>query len=155
MNQQKIRLFSVVIVFLFFTPFLSAEKDKGKAEVVDVLSARNTLRINSVSGPALSPDSKRERDMESEDLKAVTHIWRVHVDGSQRRQMTRGADSCSSPSWFPDGDRIAFLSSSKKTGDAGGESKTQIFFMYMDGGEAALSVYLLTEIKFSLRPGIL
>jgi len=141
-RQIKILSLGVVFVFLFFTPFLSAEEEKGKEEVVDVLSARNTLRINSVSGPTLSPDckwvvyTKRERDMESEDLKAVTHIWHVHVDGSQRRQMTRGASSCSSPSWFPDGNKIAFLSSSKKTGDAGGESKTQIFFMHMDGGEA-------------------
>ena len=142
MNQGKIRLLVIVFALLFSTPFLTAENEKGTAGRVDLMSALNTLRISSVSGPALSPDgqwvvyTKRERDVDSDDLKAVTHIWRVHVDGTQRRQMTRGANSCSSPSWFPDGNKLAFLSSSKKAGDAGGESNTQIFFMHMDGGEA-------------------
>jgi dipeptidyl aminopeptidase/acylaminoacyl peptidase len=138
----KIVSLSVMFMFLFFTPFLSSGTEKDKGEAVSLLSARNTLRINGVSGPAFSPKgdwvvyTKTERDMESEDLKSVTHIWRVYTDGSQRRQMTRGANSCSSPFWFPDGNKIAFLSSSKKAGDPGGESNTQIFFMHMDGGEA-------------------
>ena len=96
-----------LLILLILTPFLAAEKDKE--DVIDLMSARNTLRINSVSSPAISPDgkwilyTKRERDMESEDLKTTTHIWRVRLDGTQRRQMTHGANNCSSFSFFPYG----------------------------------------------------
>ncbi|MFQ5740385.1 MAG: TolB family protein [Acidobacteriota bacterium] len=82
-----------------------------------VLSARDTLRINRVGAPTLSPDgnwvlyTQRTRDLKDEEMKALTHIWRVRVDGSERRQMTFGSESCSSPAWFSDGRRMAFLSS--------------------------------------------
>ncbi len=141
-KQTKIILLGVAFLFLFFAAFISAQEKTGEEEVLDVMSAQNTLRINSASNPTISPDgewivyTQRQRDMESEDLKSTTHIWKVHVGGTQRRQMTRGANSCSSPFWFPDGEKIAFLSSSKKTGDPDKDSKSQIFFMYTDGGEA-------------------
>jgi len=139
-----------LLILLILTPFLAAEKDKE--DVIDLMSARNTLRINSVSSPAISPDgkwilyTKRERDMESEDLKTTTHIWRVRLDGTQRRQMTHGANNCSSFSFFPYGEKIAFLSSSKKASDKVEKPKTQIFFMYLDGGGA----WQVTEHKESI-----
>ena len=55
-----------------------------------VLSARDTLRIDQVGGPALSPDGEwvaytvRSRDMDDPDLEAVTHVWRVRVDGKRQ-----------------------------------------------------------------------
>ena len=114
-----------------------------------VLSAKDTLRINQVSGPRLSPDgqwvlyTKQTRDMEDKDMKSTTHIWRVRADGTGRRQMTFGSTSCTSPSWFPDGQKIAFLSrrsQAKPTDDQAGPlsrgAKNQIYCMYFDGGEA-------------------
>ena len=80
------------------------------------LSARDTLRINSVGSPTLSPDgdwvlyTRSERDMEDEELERSTQIFRVRSDGSERRQMTRGDKSATSPEWLPDGERLAFLS---------------------------------------------
>lgn len=151
-KYSKIISLVVVFIYLFCAPSLSAKKENDKEDVIDVMSARNTLRINRVSNPTISPDgkwviyTKRERDMESEDLEVSTHIWRVRVEGTKRRQITRGANSCLSPSWFPDGEKIAFLSSSKKTGDTDKESNTQIFFMYMDGGEA----WQVTDCKESI-----
>ena len=64
-----------------------------------VLSARDTLRIDQVGSPALSPDGEwvaytvRSRDMDDPDLEAVTHVWRVRVDGTGNRQLTRGPKS--------------------------------------------------------------
>lgn len=139
-----------LLILLILTPLLAAEKDKE--DVIDLMSARNTLRIKIVSSPAISPDgkwilyTKSDRDMESEDLKTTTHIWRVRLDGKQRRQMTHGTNSCSSFSFFPDGGKIAFLSSSRKASDKGEKSKTQIFFMYLDGGGA----WQVTEHKESI-----
>jgi len=152
-KRTKIISLGMVFLFLFITLYVSADTEKDKEDIIDVMSARNTLRIKSVSSPAISPDgdwivyTKTERDMESEDLDSTTHIWRVRIDGTQRRQMTRGSNSCSSPSWFPDGEKIAFLSSSKKSGNSQEDSNNQIFFMYMDGGEA----WQVTEHKESIR----
>ncbi|MFQ6037054.1 MAG: prolyl oligopeptidase family serine peptidase [Candidatus Aminicenantales bacterium] len=111
-----------------------------------VLSARDTLRINQVGTPRLSPDgqwvvyTQRVRDMEDKDLKSTTHIWRVRVDGSERRQMTRGPESCTSPAWLPDSRTIAFLSTRGKTSgetrEGGQGGRNQIFFLPVDGGEA-------------------
>jgi dipeptidyl aminopeptidase/acylaminoacyl peptidase len=142
--------------FFFFTlifVLISLPVAAGYAQKADketgprVLSAEDTLRINDVGSPSLSPDGRwvvytmSVRDMKDKDLKSTTHIWKVKVDGSERRQMTQGDVSCSSPRWLPGGDRIAFLSSRGKTpaseenGSPGG-ARTQVFFMYVDGGEA-------------------
>lgn len=114
-----------------------------------VLSARDTLRINQVSSPHLSSDGKwvlytqSGRDMDDKEMKTVTHIWRVRLDGSERRQMTQGQQSSTSPAWFPDGKRFAFLSTRGKVSpknsqdsDPSEGQKNQVFFIYADGGEA-------------------
>lgn len=98
------------------------------------LSVLDTLRINTVSRPHVSPDgrqvlySQAARDMESEDLASATQVWRVGVDGEGRRKLTQGDKSATSPAWFPAGDKIAFLA------DRG--DKAQVWTMYADGGEA-------------------
>ncbi|MBD3413894.1 MAG: hypothetical protein GF421_05630 [Candidatus Aminicenantes bacterium] len=91
-NQNyKVFLWSIVFWLVFLVPFVSAEKETNQKQPIHVLSAQNALRINRVSSPALSPNgkwivyAKTERDMESEDLKSTTHIWKVHVNGTQRR----------------------------------------------------------------------
>jgi len=113
------------------------------------MSARDTLRISQVSSPRLSPDGKwvlyteTARDMDDKEMKTTTHIWRVHIDGTERRQMTRGEQSSTSPAWLPDGKRFAFLSSRGKAKPAedqatepGEGPKSQVFFIFADGGEA-------------------
>ncbi|MCY4662814.1 MAG: S9 family peptidase [Acidobacteria bacterium] len=103
-----------------------------------VLSARDTLRIDQVGSPALSPDGEwvvytvRSRDMDDPDLEAVTHLWRVRVDGTGERQLTRGPQDATAPAWSPDGSIIAFLAARGETPEA----QTQVHFLYADGGEA-------------------
>lgn len=103
-----------------------------------VLSARDTLRIDAVGSPKLSPDgewvvyTRRARDMDAADLAAVTHLWRVRVDGSGNRQLTRGSADATAPAWSPDGAVIAFLAARGEEADA----KTQVHFLPADGGEA-------------------
>jgi len=123
----------------------SSAPAQEKIPISRFFSAWDTLRINSVGNPVISPDgqwilyTKRVRNLQDKDLRATTHIWRVKADGTKRRQMTFGAESCTSPAWFPDGKKFAFLSSRPLPGSSfnqAGKAKTQIFFMYLDGGEA-------------------
>jgi dipeptidyl aminopeptidase/acylaminoacyl peptidase len=150
------RLFGKTFLLVFLILALSlqvqlAQKKEGltENEEVRVLSARDTLRINGVSNPRISPDgqwvlyTKRITDMEDKDLESTTHIWRVRIDGSDRRQMTYGSSSCTSPSWFPCGKKIAFISSRDGSAASGAQQpgpgrgpKSQVYFMYVDGGEA-------------------
>ena len=103
-----------------------------------VLSARDTIRINEVGSPTLSPDGNwvlytvRARDMDDDDLEALTHIWRARLDGTDNRQLTRGPHSATSPAWSPDRSHIAFLAA---RGDGPDESR-QVYLMRADGGEA-------------------
>ena len=69
----------------------------------------------------------------------------MKIDGTGARQLTFGDANTTSPAWFPDGTRIAFLSSraaarrppapAPAAGAAEGGGN-QVFLMYTDGGEA-------------------
>ena len=126
-----------------------------QASPVRVLSARDTLRINQVGTPVLSPGGEwvvytvRARDMDDPDLEAVTHLWRVRVDGTGGRQLTRGAKSATAPAWSPDGRIIAFLAAR----DEEPEAKSQVHFLYADGGEARQVTEHDESVRaFSLAP---
>jgi dipeptidyl aminopeptidase/acylaminoacyl peptidase len=161
MNPKSYGNISLIIIFAFLllaSP-LAAENSQEAAKPIlrHVLSAQDTLRINQVSSPHLSPDGQwvvftmTTRNMQDNDYKSTTHVWKVKVDGAEIRQMTRGENNCTSPDWFPDGKTIAFLSTRGKVRieeeDEEKESRSQIFVMRIDGGEA----WQLTEHKENIQ----
>jgi dipeptidyl aminopeptidase/acylaminoacyl peptidase len=86
-----------------------------------------------VGAPAISPDGRSvaytitRYDMDAN--RGRTDIWLVPVAGGAPRQLTSGSASSSSPSWSPDGSRLAFVSS------RGGDGP-QLWLLPADGGEA-------------------
>jgi dipeptidyl aminopeptidase/acylaminoacyl peptidase len=117
-----------------------------------LMTVKDTQSFVTVGSPAISPDNnwvlytQGVRDWDDSQLRTKTHIWRVRMDGTASRRLTFGDANTTSPAWFPDGSKIAFLSSRavstggqnqnpNQSADAEGPGN-QVFFMYTDGGEA-------------------
>src|SRR5260221_7018032 len=66
--------------------------------------------------------------METEKSEENTQIWLARVDGSSRRQLTRGDKSSNHPAWAP-GDKWIYFTSSRF-------GKNDLFRIPVDGGEA-------------------
>ncbi len=132
-----------------------------------LMAAKDTFSFVNVGSPAISPDdqwvlyTRTARDWDDAQLRTRTHIWRVRMDGTGARQLTFGADNTTAPAWFPDGSRIAFLSTRPQTSapaatGAAAEAEgpgSQVFFMYTDGGEAwAATKHEAGISDFSISP---
>ena len=114
----------------------ASQTEAPQEENLRLMTAWDTQNFTTVGSPRISPDdqwvlyTESVRDWDDDELDRATHIWRVRIDGTDRRRLTFGELSTGSPAWFPDGSKIAFSS-----GRTEGE-ETQIFSMYVDGGEA-------------------
>ena len=94
----------------------------------------NILTVKSVGDVQPSPDGRRvaftltRAVVTDEKSEYLTQIYLANADGSGQYQLTAGDESCSSPSWSPDGRWIAFSS--------GRSGKVNLWRIRVDGGEA-------------------
>lgn len=136
------RTFVTIALILFVSMLLaspstvSSQAEATQDEGVRRMTVWDTQNFTTVGSPRISPNdqwvlyTQSVRDWDDDELERTTHIWRVRVDGTDRRQLTFGESNSGSPAWFPDGSKIAF-SSGRGKGDV-----SQVFSMYVDGGEA-------------------
>ena len=147
--MTRTRFVATAVLSGVLTVSLVAQAPQGVTR--RVMTVRDIQNMASVGSPAISPDTqwvlytRGVRDWDDAQLRTRTHIWRVKIDGTAARQLTFGDANTTSPAWFPDGTRIAFLASRSTSTPAAGQApaagtgeagNNQIFLMYTDGGEA-------------------
>jgi dipeptidyl aminopeptidase/acylaminoacyl peptidase len=90
------------------------------------------LSLNRAGSPELSPDGRTVaytvRDTNWDDNSYDTQIWLADARTSTTRQLTNSKKSSQSPSWSPDGTRLAFISDRT--------DKRQIYLINPTAGEA-------------------
>jgi dipeptidyl aminopeptidase/acylaminoacyl peptidase len=111
----------------------------GAADETRVLRAEDSLSLQAVADPQISPDGRQVAfvvTVVEGKSKRRSAVWIAPSDGSQpARAFTSGAQSANSPRWSPDGRSLAFLSARPAADDAKGADKNQVHVLSLDGGE--------------------
>lgn len=98
------------------------------------LTIEDVWAIRRVGNPRVSPDGATVAytiaTYDMAENRSNADIWLVPVAGGTPRRLTTNKASDTSPTWSPDGKRIAFVS--RREGDTGG----QVYLVPVDGGEA-------------------
>ena len=125
------RLLAATLIWIPTLGF-SAEESLRPFNAMDVFD------IEWVSDPQVAPDGnrvvyvRRSNDIMSDRTRS--HLWRIDADGNNHRPLLSNNDNAYSPRWSPDGNRLAFISSS--TGSS------QIHVRWMDNGDVAVVTHL-------------
>jgi len=130
----------VVAVFVLALPTDLLAQAPGKR----VITPQDLWAVKRLSSPKLSPDGRTAaivvQEWSIEKNKATSNIWLVPVAGGEPRRLTSAQAGDGSPSWSPDGTRIAFVS---KRGE---DKVTALYVIHTDGGEAEK----VLELPFAL-----
>jgi dipeptidyl aminopeptidase/acylaminoacyl peptidase len=112
------------------SPVLSAEAADARRTLV----ADDFYSVQDLSDPQVSPDGQwvaylvTTNDRESDS--ALSAVWMVSWDGTQRLALSAPSGGTSKPRWSPDGRFLAFLST------PAGSEKSQLMLMDRRGGES-------------------
>jgi dipeptidyl aminopeptidase/acylaminoacyl peptidase len=122
------------LLALMTAPALGQEKKKG-------LDNETMFDMESLSNPEISPDGKQivfsRSWVDKVKDQQRSNLWIIDVNGERLRELTVGPWRDSSPTWSPDGKRIAFLSDRDGT--------NQIHVLWVDTREVAQ----ITRAEFS------
>ena len=105
----------------------------------------DVFELELAADPRISPDGRHvvyvRRFFDVMTDRARSNLWIVATDGSEHRPLTTGNENDSQPRWSPDGERLAYASSSDGT--------SQLYVRWMDTGQTA-KITNLTESPGSL-----
>ncbi|MBK6830633.1 MAG: PD40 domain-containing protein [Flavobacteriales bacterium] len=109
-----------------------------------VITPQDLWAVKRLSSPELSPDGRTAaivvQEWSIEKNKPTSNIWLVPVAGGEPRKLTTAQAGDGSPTWSPDGTRIAFVS---KRGE---DKVAALYVIRTDGGEAEK----ILELPFAL-----
>jgi dipeptidyl aminopeptidase/acylaminoacyl peptidase len=110
------------------------------------IAIKDLLKFGFISDPQTSPDGSKvayvHTSIDYEENDYVKHIWLHDVVTGENHQFTYGAGKDSYPRWSPNGIRLIFLSLGRQP-----ESKTQLYTIDVNGGEASLVADLETGVS--------
>ena len=127
---------------VFLAVFLVAPGSMGAQTPVPTRTPTidQSLEMESVSNPQISPDGKRvvyEQSRTNWEADAFeTDLWLANTATGERHLLTVMAKSSSDAKWSPDGRWIAFLSDRPAPLAGSPADKRQLYAMPADGGEA-------------------
>jgi len=126
-KQTGMRILQLLPVLLFVSLTLQAQTHLPPFSYLDV------FELEYASDPQISPNGQQVvyRRMGFDIMKdrAVGQLWIMNTDGSQHQKLTAREVSESAPVWSPQGDRLAFVSST----DEGSE----IYLYWLNTGKLA------------------
>jgi dipeptidyl aminopeptidase/acylaminoacyl peptidase len=129
-SSMKQRL-SVGLLFLAALAALPSAAEKRP------ITEKDLFKFVWVADPQMAPDGSQivfvRVTVNEKTDQYESNLWIVKADGSEPPRQLTGGTRDSSPSWSPDGRRVAFTRSIEKDGKA---QPAQIYVMPMNGGEA-------------------
>lgn len=132
MRRKLLRLISATLLCMALSDGLTSTAESGERRPI---ALDDLHRVAQVSDPQISPDGSwvvyTVQTTDTKADKAVSHIWKVQWDGTDRRQLTNSASSESQPRFSPDGRQLAFLSARHNKKEV-----AQLWVMEGAGGEA-------------------
>jgi len=104
--------FLILLITVFCFQFSFGQSEKLPLQPLDV------FELEYASNPQISPNGKqvvyRRNGFDIMKDKAKGNLWIVNIDGTSNRKLTSREVSESQASWSPNGNRIAFVSSTKQ-----------------------------------------
>jgi dipeptidyl aminopeptidase/acylaminoacyl peptidase len=133
---------AIAAAWLAAAPLLATTASASADSGPQVLTAKDLVRVKSVSDPRVSPDGKwvaftvSTQDIETNS--GDSHIYVVSTSGGKVRKITGGDGSERYPRWSPDGKSLAFVSTRH-------EGRSQLYVLpFRRGGEAKRITNVLT-----------
>jgi dipeptidyl aminopeptidase/acylaminoacyl peptidase len=142
-KKRNTRNIIILLSFLFTSSSAVATQGVQKTQQSDahLFQAEDIFELEVASSPQVSPNGKqvvyvrRSNDIMTDSTRSS--IWIADTKGDNHRPLLSSSHNYYSPTWSPDGKRLAYVSNAL--------GKPQIFVRWMDTGQTALLTNILSS----------